>query len=173
MSKHYARIPRHVLNDSRFGLLSPWIWRMAIELWLLCDDEGRLPSDEIICWSLHRTSSTWIEARDKLLNVGMIRGCVFVPALEEYEKRKERIDFYGPDWAATRLQILERDNYACRYCGKDATHVDHILPVSRGGTNDHENLAASCAHCNLSKGDKTPEEAGMELSKGCENAKIP
>lgn len=48
----------------------------------------------------------------------------------------------------------------CVYCEivvKDY-HIDHKLPVSRGGTNDLENLAISCPHCNLSKHTKTAEE---------------
>jgi hypothetical protein len=163
MSKHFARIPRKVLNDPRLGLLSPWIWRTALELWLLCDDQGQLPTDEIITWKIHRTANTWIEARDKLINAGLIQGTVFVPARQAYEARQAWRDVYGSEWPLTRLQILERDSYTCQYCGDEANHVDHIVPISRGGTNDPENLVASCSSCNHRKGNRTPEEAGMEL----------
>jgi 5-methylcytosine-specific restriction endonuclease McrA len=50
----------------------------------------------------------------------------------------------------------------CTYCetplfGKPF-HVDHKLPISRGGKHDIGNLCAACRPCNSSKCDKTPEE---------------
>lgn len=49
----------------------------------------------------------------------------------------------------------------CAYCSVelgDSWHVDHMMPLSRGGTDDPVNLALACAPCNLSKGSKTVEE---------------
>lgn len=58
-------------------------------------------------------------------------------------------------WRALRLEIFERDEHACQYCGdgNDLT-CDHIVPLVRGGTNDPENLVTACRSCNSSKGDK-------------------
>lgn len=57
-----------------------------------------------------------------------------------------------------RFQIFARDEFTCRYCGRksDAVqlHVDHVVPVAEGGTNDIENLVTSCVECNLGKGAK-------------------
>jgi 5-methylcytosine-specific restriction endonuclease McrA len=39
------------------------------------------------------------------------------------------------------------------------------MPRSRGGRSSWENLVACCYACNNSKGDRTPEEAGIELSR--------
>lgn len=57
------------------------------------------------------------------------------------------------------LKVLKRDNYKCCICGKSpSTHpelsleVDHILPISKGGTNDIENLQTLCIYCNRGKG---------------------
>lgn len=47
---------------------------------------------------------------------------------------------------------------SCAYCGDEATCVDHILPVSRGGTRDRSNLAPACKRCNDEKLDFTPAE---------------
>lgn len=62
--------------------------------------------------------------------------------------------------------IRERDKDICRYCGRtwEIMTVDHVIPRSKGGTNDPENLVAACQPCNSLKADRTPEEAGMELS---------
>jgi 5-methylcytosine-specific restriction endonuclease McrA len=42
----------------------------------------------------------------------------------------------------------------CAYCGFPSKHVDHVIPVSRGGTHGIGNLTGACASCNLSKGSK-------------------
>lgn len=61
-----------------------------------------------------------------------------------------------------RGRILERDRFTCRYCGVAVNlrtaHVDHVVPRVKGGSDDAANLAASCRHCNLSKGPKSLEE---------------
>lgn len=64
------------------------------------------------------------------------------------------------EWDVLREMVFRRDNYTCRYCGSTAGpfHCDHVIPVSRGGSNEMKNLATACAACNLSKHDKTPEE---------------
>jgi hypothetical protein len=58
--------------------------------------------------------------------------------------------------ASLRYTILRRDHFACRLCGATATEgisleVDHIVPVSRGGTNDPHNLQTLCHACNAGK----------------------
>lgn len=49
--------------------------------------------------------------------------------------------------------------YTCAHCGrklrKDSVEIDHIIPKSKGGTNQPENLQCLCIHCNRSKRDKT------------------
>lgn len=47
----------------------------------------------------------------------------------------------------------------CAYCGDILpTTVDHVIPVSRGGTNDRSNLVPACTSCNMEKLTFTPEE---------------
>lgn len=54
-----------------------------------------------------------------------------------------------------RFAILERDNFTCQYCGRGAPevklHVDHIVAVARGGTDDESNLLTACRDCNFGK----------------------
>lgn len=47
-----------------------------------------------------------------------------------------------------RQSILNRDAGICYYCGFEANEVDHIIPVSYGGTDDEDNLIACCDICN-------------------------
>lgn len=56
-----------------------------------------------------------------------------------------------------RWEILKRDNYRCVTCGAGAAdgivlHVDHVVSLYNGGTNDVYNLQTLCAPCNLGKG---------------------
>jgi 5-methylcytosine-specific restriction endonuclease McrA len=60
---------------------------------------------------------------------------------------------------SVRYAVLERDGFRCRYCGASSSdgvtlHVDHIVPHSKGGTDDESNLCASCDQCNLGKGNR-------------------
>ena len=58
---------------------------------------------------------------------------------------------------------LERDGYACVYCGKEENLcVDHAYPITKGGTDDGENLVTACKECNSGKSGRTPEEAGFK-----------
>lgn len=63
-------------------------------------------------------------------------------------------------WNRRRNAIKKRDGAICRYCGKKAPRgqVDHIVPLSKGGTDDPVNLAWSCGQCNGSKGNKMLQE---------------
>lgn len=69
----------------------------------------------------------------------------------------------------TRRSVVLRDNYTCQYCGitpgRGLLTLDHIVPRSRGGQTTWENVVAACRSCNMRKGDRTPEEAGLELRK--------
>jgi hypothetical protein len=69
------------------------------------------------------------------------------------------VEFGGKRSVSTRLRfsILERDGRKCVVCGQGATdgvrlHVDHILSVYNGGSNDPSNLQTLCELCNLGKG---------------------
>ena len=64
------------------------------------------------------------------------------------------------EWQRLRLQVFQRDNFTCRYCGTldGPFECDHVFPVSRGGVTALENLATACGPCNRAKSDRTVEE---------------
>ena len=58
-----------------------------------------------------------------------------------------------------RTAVLERDNYTCQMCGKNRydgvkLEVDHIIPVSKGGSDNMSNLQTLCFDCNRGKSNK-------------------
>ena len=80
--------------------------------------------------------------------------------VQKYVKRR-------PQFTPSKRNIHLRDEYRCRYCGDDLSQadltIDHVFPKSRGGGNTWKNLVTACVTCNSTKGDRTPEEAGMPL----------
>ena len=70
-----------------------------------------------------------------------------------------------PRLRPTRREIFRRDGYRCQYCGREVPNltVDHVVPQRRGGHDTWQNLVAACPACNVHKGERTPEEAGMPL----------
>ena len=61
-----------------------------------------------------------------------------------------------------RFQILMRDGFTCKACGRSPMnemgvklHVDHIIPVSKGGKTTISNLQTLCDRCNLGKSNKS------------------
>lgn len=83
-------------------------------------------------------------------------------ALNEIEYRKSKEHFKKIQRSkindSIRFDIFKRDGYQCKICGSSPNddgeitlHVDHIIPVAKGGTSDYENLQTLCSRCNMGK----------------------
>jgi 5-methylcytosine-specific restriction endonuclease McrA len=69
-----------------------------------------------------------------------------------------------------RRNLLLRDDHTCQYCGfhgpAGELTVDHIIPMSRGGSGDRwDNLVVACKRCNWRKANHRPGEVGMRLRR--------
>lgn len=67
------------------------------------------------------------------------------------EKSRTRVKRYRERQKNKKLQ---EPDPKCEYCGDDAEELDHLIPVSKGGTDDPENLVHACKRCNRSKNGK-------------------
>lgn len=78
------------------------------------------------------------------------------------QRRARELNAEGSHAAEDITAQYRRQKGKCYWCGvriKDNKyHVDHIIPLARGGTNDPSNLVVACPKCNLSKSDKLPHE---------------
>ena len=92
----------------------------------------------------------WLEDRYKQLEkIG------FETTLRDYNSKSQR-KLMTP---ALRKKIMERDKYTCQNCGKYmpdevGLHIDHIVPIAKGGKSIPSNLRVLCSKCNGSKGAK-------------------
>lgn len=57
---------------------------------------------------------------------------------------------YNAEWRRIRDEVLTQEPY-CRHCKRPANQVDHIVPLSRGGSNDISNLQSLCTSCHRRK----------------------
>ena len=67
----------------------------------------------------------------------------------------------------TNQALFGRDRNLCLYCGKHLPDGeltrDHVVPVSRGGSDVWDNVVAACKRCNHFKGNRLLEDCGLEL----------
>jgi hypothetical protein len=66
-----------------------------------------------------------------------------------------------------RFEVFKRDSFKCQYCGSVppsvVLEIDHIKPVSKGGTNSIDNLLTSCFNCNRGKSDTLITDAPQSI----------
>ncbi len=77
-----------------------------------------------------------------------------LPEMEDTRERQKKRKIP----TTLRFSVLERDGFACVYCGRSAPgvvlEVDHVNPESSGGKTDSDNLVTACWECNRGKEDK-------------------
>ncbi len=69
--------------------------------------------------------------------------------------------------ALSNRALFSRDHHLCLYCGQQFPSAqltrDHVIPVSKGGSDKWTNLVTACKRCNQRKGDRSPEACDMPL----------
>lgn len=110
------------------------------------------------------------EFNDEHLNAARNDGPIRSPSSGN-KKRRPKIPH------AKRLRIFNKYHGKYYYCHKKLTidncHIDNMMPVSRGGSNDDGNLALACPKCNESKGNLTEKEDLQKIGdlRGVEDSK--
>lgn len=103
--------------------------------------------------------SSWA---DEQINIG--NGNIYFPSTL---KMKYYVNIKFSKLSFSRKSVFKRDFFNCQYCGKhlkgDQATIDHINPRSLGGDNSFDNCVTACYPCNSRKGNKTLQEANMEL----------
>ena len=82
-----------------------------------------------------------------------------VIALKSYIRPQSNPNF-------TRFNVFLRDKFSCQYCGsKKELTFDHLLPRSKGGKTDWDNVVTACSNCNVKKGGRLLQKSGMVLNQ--------
>ena len=93
------------------------------------------------------------------------------PDYKRLRNHKDRARHYGVKYERVNIEsIFIRDDYQCKGCGINVVRskrykpnqatIDHMIPLSRGGTHTWDNLITLCHQCNSSKSNKTWDEWG-------------
>ena len=78
-----------------------------------------------------------------------------------HRRRARKVEAGGRHTAEDIRLQYEGQNGRCWWCGcklDDTYHIDHRIPLARGGSNDASNIVIACPTCNLSKGARLPQE---------------
>ena len=85
-----------------------------------------------------------------------------------HRRRARKLNAEGFHTKEDIRRIGDHQKWRCYWCGvstKGKFHVDHLTPLSKGGSNWPSNLVISCARCNLQKQDADPIEFAQRLGK--------
>jgi 5-methylcytosine-specific restriction endonuclease McrA len=120
---------------------------------------------------LELSEEAWAAARDELLEHSLIRphddpsyAHEIVEASEVFEILAHAGTYTGRPsasaWAELHEVVTAEQGTICAYCSKPANPVtlDHIVPLSKGGSNNPLNMLVACRSCNSSKGARSWDE---------------
>lgn len=110
-----------------------------------------------------------VEAAERAINVHLSTRHIGTTVDEAAERRRawdrdrkraqRSLRLSESEWLPLVASILKRDGHKCTYCGStEKLTADHVVPLTRGGTNDESNLTACCIPCNSKKGNKLTSE---------------
>ena len=77
----------------------------------------------------------------------------------EHQRRRRARKAAVPHEPYTRQEVFDRDGGRCYMCDRrlpPGWHVEHVIPIARGGADTLDNVRASCPRCNLRKGTQEP-----------------
>lgn len=128
--------------------------------WITREEAATLVVKDQMVWALGEHA---FEIRGGINRLGQ-QSVLSLPSILASDGSVKLNDFVPP---LINGYLFRRDQYLCMYCGgefgADNLSRDHILPVSRSGTDSWTNVVTACKRCNHRKANHTPEEAGMEL----------
>jgi hypothetical protein len=128
--------------------------------WITREQAATLVVKDQVVWALGEHA---FEIRGGINRMGR-QSVLSLPSILASDGSVKLSDFVPP---LVNEYLFRRDHFLCLYCGGqfdvDQLSRDHILPVSRKGTDSWTNVVTACKRCNHRKANQTPEEAGMEL----------
>lgn len=145
-SPPWIKLHGALLEDYDFGVLPDAAKGHLLMIWILASRmENKLPYDPT--WIGNRIGANGPVDLDGLRAAGFITDYEPEGALGKREEWPSR--YISKE---LRASIMERDGGKCTACGtEDRLEIDHIQPISQGGTGEAENLQVLCVSCNRRK----------------------
>jgi len=142
-TRREIRLPYDLLNDTRFRQLSD-----ARKAHLLCLLLLAARMDNLL--PNHRLKLERLIGATEILDLSALADFIKVAALERLSPEDHRASNRIPD--RVRAAVMVRDGGRCRICYRAINlQIDHIVPVSKGGTSEESNLQTLCGRCNRRK----------------------
>ncbi|CAL5352089.1 hypothetical protein CsSME_00039672 [Camellia sinensis var. sinensis] len=123
----------------------------------------------VVCWK-RAICLEFMEKADVLeyydQTVNSPSGSFYIPAVLRVPHLLQVVKRRRIKNTLSRKNVFFRDSFTCQYCSsRENLTIDHVLPIARGGEWTWENLVTACSKCNSKKGQKTLDEAKMNLLK--------
>ena len=149
-------------------VIDPLILRLDItgrpQRWIPWQDAVILDAREMIAWTAGERTFTFYGGISRLSGCRSHITVNSIIAVRGYSRNAGDERLVPP---LSNRELFLRDDHLCMYCGHQFPgHLltrDHLVPLSRGGTDCWSNVVAACRGCNHAKGSRTPDEAGMGL----------
>jgi len=130
---------------------------------LVCRDAARFIEPDT--YQVHDMSSWAAQALEAdEFRIHMVSQAIRVPEVIVLLKYDRPARPYVP---FTRRNLYRRDRVTCQYCGErpgtENLSIEHIIPRSMGGPTNWTNCVLACLRCNVRKGNRTPDQAGLRL----------
>jgi 5-methylcytosine-specific restriction endonuclease McrA len=143
-----------VLSLDASGRILDWIsWQSAVCLYVR----------EAVAWTLGDPCLTIHGGQSRL--TGLRSEIQLHPIVASRSRRRAVVGEPAP--ALNNSALFNRDRQICLYCGcsgnRQTLTRDHVIPLSQGGRDCWQNVVTACLSCNLRKGGRTPQQAGMPL----------
>lgn len=185
MTQPWFRFYRAALHNPKVLRLTDKLHRAWVNLLCCTDDDGYLPGAEDIALILRQPRKAASVTLGHLIVAGFFvqegqgeESRIRAHDWSDHQKRSdvsnERVAKYRSAiresgsslnaYAKHRSLVFGRDGHACIYCGSvEQLVLDHVVPVSKGGSHGPENLATACKRCNSGKAGRNPFEAGLSF----------
>ena len=149
-------------------IIDPLILRLDIagrpQRWIPWQDAVSLDSREMIAWTAGERTFTFHGGINRVSGCRSRVTVNSIIAVRGYSRSVGDERLVPP---LSNRELFLRDDHLCMYCGREFPgHLltrDHLVPLSRGGSDCWSNVVAACRGCNHAKGSRTPEEAGISL----------
>ena len=148
--------------------MSPLILRLDVSgtprAWVPWQEAVGLYAREMVAWT---TGDSMFTFHGGTCRATGLRSQITISSIIAVKRSHFRSAYKRPVPPLSNRELFLRDGHLCMYCGKETPERlltrDHLKPLSLGGRDRWSNVVAACKSCNNAKGNRTPENAHMQL----------